>query len=102
MTRPLLLALSLWITGCAWVALDDDGRSVLAVEPSAVEECRRIGKTTVSVRDRVAAVQRSPSRVGSELETLARNSAAEMGGNRIVALTPVRDGAREYAVYRCD
>ncbi|MGK7296171.1 MAG: DUF4156 domain-containing protein [Candidatus Wenzhouxiangella sp. M2_3B_020] len=102
MTRLLLLALSLSVTGCAWVTLDEDGRDVLAAEPSAVEDCRRVGNTTVSVRDRVAAVQRSPSRVVSELEILARNSAADMGGNRVVPLTPVRDGARDYAVYRCD
>ena len=102
MIRLLMLPLLLSTAGCAWVTLDEGGSGVLAVESADVEDCRRIGKTTVSVRDRVAAIQRSPSRVASELKTLARNSAAEMGGNRIVSTSPVDDGAREYAVFRCD
>jgi hypothetical protein len=49
----------------------------------------------------VAAIQRSPGTVREELEGLARNEAARLGGDRIVALGPVNDGARTYAVYDC-
>ena len=46
-------------------------------------------------------VQRKPGKVAEELERLARNEAAELGGDRIVALGPVRDGQRSYAVFAC-
>ena len=87
--------------GCSWVKVSPEAKSVETVEAAEVEDCRKLGQSRVSVRDRVAAIQRSPGKVQEELERLARNEAARLGGNRIVAVTPVSGGARTYAVYDC-
>ena len=94
------LALALPV-GCSWVPLSPEAESVVAVSGDQVAACRKIGESRVSVRDRVAAIQRSPGTVREELEGLARNEAARLGGDRLVALGPVNDGARTYAVYDC-
>ena len=96
---PLLIGLGL--SGCTWVKPEAGADDVVVRTAAQVGQCERIGQTTTSVRDRVAAVQRRPGRVEEELETLARNSAAELGGNTLVADGPVRDGQRRFLIYSC-
>jgi len=102
MSRFLTLVPLLGLPSCAWVTLDDAAGAVGVADPAEVVDCRKLAETRVEVRDRVLAVQRSPRRVAVELETLARNAAADIGGDRIVALGPVERGTRGYAVYDCD
>jgi hypothetical protein len=40
-------------------------------------------------------------KVAGELEALARNEAALMGGDTVVAELPVKDGRQVFGVYRC-
>ena len=102
---PRILCISIlvlaWSVGCSWVPVSPEAESVVAVPAVQAEDCQRIGESRVSVRDRVAAVQRAPGKVREELERLARNEAARLGGDRIVALGPVAEGARTYAVFDC-
>ncbi len=95
-----LLALGI-VGGCTWVQPEDGAEEVRLVEKRHVEGCQRLGSTTTEVRDRVAAVQRRPGKVEEELDTLAKNSAAEAGGDTLVATSDVRDGRRTYDIYRC-
>jgi hypothetical protein len=46
-------------------------------------------------------VSRNQTRVGEELATLARNSAAQLGGDTVVAITEIVDGSQTFAVYQC-
>lgn len=90
----------LFLGGCTWVDLTDQGKNVAVLPAEEVEECIRVGETTVSVLDKVI-LSRSAEKVESELETLARNSAAERAGDSIVPTSPVEDGSRDYDIYRC-
>ncbi|TVQ29846.1 MAG: DUF4156 domain-containing protein [Wenzhouxiangella sp.] len=102
LARPtLLLVLCLGASACTWVKPEPGAGHVAVKDSSQVTHCERLGQTTTSVRDRVAAVQRKPGRVEEELETLARNSALDLGGDTIVPDGPVRDGQRRFLVYRC-
>ncbi len=103
MTRPLFFVtvLCLFASSCTWVKHDPGAEDIELVEADAVADCETLGRTTASVRDRVAAVQRNPGRVREELAALARNSALEMGGDTIVAAGPVDDGQRTFRIYRC-
>ena len=40
-------------------------------------------------------------KVAGELATLARNSAAQLGGDTVVATSEITDGSQTFAVYRC-
>ncbi len=96
-----LLLVCVSLGACTWVKPEPDAAGIELRQANAVGDCQRLGQTTTSVRDRVAAIQRSPGRVEEELETLARNSAVDLGGNVIVADGPVRDGQRRFLIYRC-
>ena len=89
------------VSGCTWVKLTSEGGTV-TVMSSADAACKRLGTTTSHGKADVASIDRNEEKVATELETLARNHAAGMGGNAIVADGSVTDdGKRTYIVYKC-
>lgn len=104
MTKYSAIAAILLVTavsGCTWVKLTSEGETV-AVMNSADAACKRLGTTTSHGKADVASIDRNEEKVATELETLARNHTAGMGGNAIVADGPVTDdGKRTYIVYKC-
>ena len=97
----LSILLSTALVGCTWVKRPPAADRIVVVTEAEAASCTRLGQVRSSVRDRVAGVQRRAEKVAEELETLARTSAMELGGDALVPLGPVRGGAREYVVYRC-
>lgn len=90
------------VSGCTWVKPTPGGDQVRVVaSPADVAGCREIGKTTVSLLDRVGAFKRDQKKVEDELAILGRNSAAEMGGDTILPVSEVFQGERRFMVYRC-
>ena len=63
--------------------------------------CRELGKTKVQVLSKLGFFARSPEKVARELDVLARNAAADLGGNAVLATGGVDAGARRYRVLRC-
>lgn len=91
----------LLLSACTWVEPTPAGAQVQVVAAEAVADCLRLGTTRVSVLDRLAGIPRSYRRLEQELDTLARNSAARMDGDRVVAESEIVEGERTYAVYDC-
>lgn len=87
--------------GCTWVKTTPGGEEVRVLTADRVSTCVKLGDTTVSLMHRVAGINRSQEKVRKELATLARNSAAEIGGDTVVATSPVRDGQQTFDVYQC-
>lgn len=85
--------------GCTWVSLSDEGGTVAVAQAGGA--CERLGRTTTKVADRITFFDRSEEKVADELETLARNEAARMGGDTVVPESEIEDGRRTYGVYRC-
>ena len=92
----------LLVGGCApWVKATDVGSTVTVATFEHVKTCKNLGKVTVAVLDKVAFIPRSEEQVSGELENMAKNSAAEMSGDTIVAVSKVTDGEQAFNVYRC-
>jgi hypothetical protein len=90
------------LSGCTWVKPTPGGDQVRVVSnPAEVAGCKQIGRTTVSLLDRVSFFKRDQKKVEDELSVLGRNSAAEMGGDTILPVSEVFQGERIFAVYRC-
>jgi len=87
--------------GCSWVKPTDSGARVRVATADEVEDCDDAGTTHVSVMDKLGVVERKQAKVAKELETLARNSAAQLGGDSVVATTEIVDGTQTFAVYQC-
>jgi hypothetical protein len=96
------LALLTALPGCTWVKLTDQGGTVTLVD-NVASNCEKLGTTTSIGKADVASIDRNEEKVATELATLARNHAAAMGGNTIVAQGSVTDqGQQTFAVYTCD
>ncbi len=102
LSRYLIVPILALITSsCSWVDLTKEGEKVRVLSMQEVSSCKELGKTTVSLLDRVAGIDRNREQVQSELETLARNSAADMQGDTVVPISEVGGGKQVYAIYRC-
>lgn len=95
---PLLLAFA----ACTWVKPDSAGERVRVAYDGNVAGCTKVGEVGVSVRDRlVPGIDRQPLKVADELESLARNEAATIPADTIVALYEPSGGEQRFAAYRC-
>lgn len=101
MNKLIVAVLCLAISACAWVKLSPGGEKVRVLEASEVATCKELGNTTASLMAKVAGINRNEEKVAKELEMLARNAAAKMGGDTVVAVSAVEDGQRTFAVYQC-
>jgi hypothetical protein len=100
----ILLLVTLGVTcfsGCTWVKLSPQGEGVLLARATDVLGCEKLGTTTASLKADIAGFSRNPSKVQLELETLARNSAADLGGDTIVHASEIELGKQEFDVYLC-
>ena len=100
LTASIVLCAAL-VGACTWVKPTPAGESVRVAPASEVASCTRKGKVTVSLKSRVAGVERKPTKVANELATLARNEGALLGGDTVVAETAVADGRQVFGVYHC-
>ena len=96
--------LSIVISGlaaCTWVEPTKEGSEVLVVKASNVDTCKKLGTATTSVKHKVGIITRSDEKVAEELTILAKNKAAEMGGDSIVAQGELVEGSMSFYIYKC-
>lgn len=92
---------ALMLSACTWVDVTPEGEKVRVLTPAEVTKCKKMGQTTVSVLAKAVGIARHEEKVQEELNTLARNSAVELGGDTVVPISPVANGQQTFAVYRC-
>ena len=90
------------LPACTWVEPTKEGSEVLLVKASNVQNCKNVGVATASVKHEIGIFTRSEEKVTEEIITLAKNKAAEMGGDSIVAKGEPKDGSMSFDVYRCE
>lgn len=99
-----VLAIALMIAllaACTWVKPTPEGKEVGVATAEEVGDCQSLGKVSVSLKHEVARVERSAKKVAAELETLARNEGAVMGGNTVVPIGRPVEGRQQFNVYTC-
>ncbi len=97
----LVTGAALFVSSCATVSLSSAGEKVRVLGPDEVSSCRELGKTNTSVTATALGVARPPETIAKELETIGRNSASNMKGDTIVALTVITEGKQTFIVYKC-
>jgi hypothetical protein len=95
---PLLI---ISLAACTWVEPTRESSEVTLVKSFNVTACKKLGTTTATVKHKVGPITRGEDTVMEELVTLAKNRAATMGGDSIVAQEPPTDGAMSFDIYRC-
>lgn len=102
--RGALPALALMIlAGCTWVPVTPEAEQVrVASLERAVEGCKPLGRISARTARRVGLIPRNEDTVAEELISLARNDAARMGANVILAQGPPNEtGEQLFGAYRC-
>lgn len=100
----LVPVLAILVMGFKWVKLTPEGEKVRVLEAGEIASCRKLGKTTVSVRANIiGSWKRNEEKVRRDLEYQARNSAAVdfEGGDTIVVISDVEEGKQKFDVYKC-
>jgi len=89
------------VSACSFVKVSDDGKSVeLQPDMAAVSGCQDMGIATAQVMSKII-FKREKESMAKELADLARNQAAEMGGDTIVPTSEIVDGKQRFAVFKC-
>ncbi len=99
--KLLFLLIPAALVSCAWVEPTSEGSAINLLQLSEATQCTRIGTTTSSIKDRIGWFNRSEDKVADELLTLARNAAAEMGGDSLTANSEPTEGNQQFVVYNC-
>lgn len=89
------------LAACTWVKPTISARNVRVAYDGNVGGCRPAGDIAVSVADKIAFYHRSDLKVRDELETLARNQAAEIPADTIKPASEPKDGAQNFTAYVC-
>jgi hypothetical protein len=87
-------------TACTWVKPTAGGAQVREATAADVAGCEEIGTASGTTQASVG-LPRDKEIVRSEQVTLARNQAAVIGGDTIVANGPPQGGMLAFIVYRC-
>lgn len=102
MNRMIIFtAIGLLLSACTWVKLTPDGEKARVLSAAEVTNCKKLGKTTVSLPDEIAGFERNPDKVIEDLQILARNSAVELKGDTVVPVGEHFQGKQTFDVYRC-
>lgn len=100
-TMLLGLAATVLVSGCSFVKLSPHADDVLVLKPHQTRECEQLRRSSSQVLDKVWFVNRNRERMAEELETLARNTAAELGGNAVVVDSEIEAGRQRFIIYNC-
>ena len=90
------------INACSsWVQVTTEGQGVRLANSNDVSNCTRIGRARSKTLSRVVVIERGGERLQEELLSLARNEAADLGGNVVVPESLIELGEQSFGVYRC-
>lgn len=95
------VAAAVMVSGCTFVKPTQHADEVLVLKPHQTRECEQLRRSTSQVLDKIWFINRNREKMAEELEILARNTAAEIGGNAVVADSEIDAGKQRFIIYNC-
>jgi hypothetical protein len=90
------------IAGCGnWIEVKPQARDVAILEPAQTASCQYLGKTEAAVLNEAGFLPRNPQAINADLVNIARNDAAQMGGDAVAPLSERDRGHQTFGIYRC-
>jgi len=97
----LVVMLTAMTAACTWVKPTTKSHEVVLMTQDQVVNCVKKGSTTSKTLSKIAIVPRNHDKIFSELVMLAKNEAAILGGDAVVAEGRMEEGRQTFGVYRC-
>lgn len=103
MSKRILVtsAFLLSLYGCQFVPLTEGGEKARVLSAEEVQQCKKVGNTTASVKSEIIGIPRQQTVISEELVRLARNNAAVMGGDTVVPASEIVRGSQLFSIYKC-
>jgi|SRR5579859_3742687 len=92
--------LMLTLAGC-WVAPTPVSKNVLVANGTDVANCRLTGQADLTVPEKLGTLQRVQDDMENDLQTLAKNQAANTGVDTVAPLTVQTGGRQVWGFYAC-
>ena len=89
------------VAGCSWVKTTPGGEQVREATAPEVNGCQEVGVAVASTQATAAGIPRNKDVMREEQVTLARNRAAQIGGDTIVPNGQPSEGTQSFNVYKC-
>ncbi len=99
--RSLLAASLLLVLTACWVAPTPVSKNVIVANGVDVANCRLTGKADLSVPEKLGNLQRVSDDMENDLQTLAKNQAANTGADTVAPLTVQMGGKQSWGYYAC-
>lgn len=91
------------LASCAnWVEVNPQARGVAVLDKAQTSDCHYLGTTDAAVLIEAGFLPRNSQAINADLVNLARNDAADLGGNAVAALNEQQDGHQTFGIYQCD
>lgn len=97
----LVLLVCVGLGACAWIKPTARSETVQLATDADIVNCVKKGITSSKTIGRIIFIPRNREKVFNELVTLAKNEAAVMQGDTVVANGKPQGGALDFVVYRC-
>ncbi len=89
------------LPACTWIEPTKEAQQVTLVKSFNVKDCLKLGTTVAAVTYKVGIITREDDAVTKDLIIAAKNRAAELGGDSIVAKGPAKEGKMSFDIYKC-
>lgn len=89
------------LTACSTIQPTAESSKVTLVKPGNVKECVKLGTTHATLTYKIDIVTLNEEATTEKLVTVAKNRAAKLGGDSIVAQGPAVDNTMSFDVYKC-
>ena len=100
-TLIAITASAVVLIGCSTIKMKPGAEEVEILDASRTKDCKRIGKTRVSVLDALGFIPRGEKAIREDVRRLARNSAVDMGGDTATPESPIEKGEQTFGVFDC-
>lgn len=97
----MLVAAAVLAAGCSTIELKPGADEIEILGAERVANCKKLGKTKVSVAEKVGFIKRGDKAIREDLQRLARNSAIDMNGDTLSAESEIVKGEQTFGVYDC-
>ncbi len=89
--------------GCTWVTPSPDAQAanIRVLDSTSVAHCQLLTKNQLTVDAKLGVLERDPSDVSHDLQTMAINQAASVGADAVAADGPAKEGKQVWGLYRC-